>query len=337
MDSLSRSWPEPCEGNLLWCTSHIPACSGASKCPALLWSLIPELLGFCCPAGHHPFQTAKKAEIPAHLLFTSKEVSKVSQSEPSSLLEELKSYPERCKQGCDREHHGTATQLEQPQSGLGLQSLEGKGKPRKAEESQGNQSLGVLLVMPRQLLQHVQHTDTPGLAVCADTCHEDLGRSSPLSTCITSYLYFPFPQHILTGYFFFPWCDSNTRLRRSCRGRICSVLGWLEPSVRLQAGLCFRTQPEHRVQMFCTKLRPPLSLHCVMWCRTRSSQLPPALHPHPCSASSPAEVSLWKCFQARDSCDIAEPSSASGLLLMQQGAPKNSSLLSSYVFLTGSF
>lgn len=51
----------------------------------------------------------------------------------------------------------------------------------------------------------------------------------------------------------------------------------------------------------------------------------------------PAEMSLWKCFQARDSCDIAEPSSASGLLLMQKGALKNSSLLSSYVFLTGSF
>lgn len=52
----------------------------------------------------------------------------------------------------------------------------------------------------------------------------------------------------------------------------------------------------------------------------------------------PAEVSLWKCSQARDSCDIAEPSSAAGLLLlMQEGAPKNSSLLSSYVFLTGSF
>lgn len=51
----------------------------------------------------------------------------------------------------------------------------------------------------------------------------------------------------------------------------------------------------------------------------------------------PAGMSPWKCFPARDSCDIAEPSSAAGLLLMQKGALKNSSLLSSYVFLTGSF
>lgn len=49
-DSLSRSWPEPCEGRLLWCTSHIPSCFGASESPALLWSW-----ACCCRNKANPF------------------------------------------------------------------------------------------------------------------------------------------------------------------------------------------------------------------------------------------------------------------------------------------
>lgn len=98
---------------------------------------MPKLLGFCCPAGHHPFKVAKKAEIPPRLLFTSNEACGVSQSEPSSLLEEHRSYTEslhtEVPAGLCRgaPWNNDTLKLEQPQSGVELQSLE--GQPRKWE------------------------------------------------------------------------------------------------------------------------------------------------------------------------------------------------------------
>lgn len=194
------------------------------------------MLGFCCPAGCHSPQAAKKAEIPPSLWFTSSKVFETTQSEHSSLLEEHKSCTESLHTpGCDGEH---------PKPDQVLSSRHWRGSP-------GNQSVSELLAVPGK------HTDTQtgtaGLAVCADTCSEDLGRSSPVSTCDITLL-FSFSTADFNWLFFklfifsSPWCDSNTRLRRSFRGRICSVLGWLEPSVKLQAGLCFRSQPTHRTQ-----------------------------------------------------------------------------------------
>lgn len=71
-----------------------------------------------------------------------------------------------------------------------------------------------------------------------------------------------------------------------------------------------------------------------------NSWVPPAPHPHSSCIQlyTPTEMPSWKSLQVWPcQVQLREPGSAVKLLLMQKGSLKNSPLLSSYIFLTGSF
>lgn len=80
----------------------------------------------------------------------------------------------------------------------------------------------------------------------ADSCDENSRRSkSSQHIHIHHTFIFIFPCKFKLAFFF--QCDSNTSLRRSFRGRIFSLLSWLETSVKLQTRLCFKTQLTHKM------------------------------------------------------------------------------------------
>lgn len=80
----------------------------------------------------------------------------------------------------------------------------------------------------------------------ANGCDENSRRSKPSEHIHYITLLFSFSSANFNWHFFLQ-CDSNTSLRRSFRGRNCPLLSCLETSIKLQAWLCFKTQPKHKM------------------------------------------------------------------------------------------
>lgn len=86
---------------------------------------------------------------------------------------------------------------------------------------------------------------------------------SPVSTYIILHFYFHFPLSFSFSLFFFPQCDSNTSMRRSFGGRVCSLPSLT--SVKLQTRMCFKSQPAHRMQCVDVLYKALTSFIALQW------------------------------------------------------------------------